>query len=223
MKRRILAFGSLAVGLASMALAVASLLPTEEAQAADHLDGTLASNNVRTDINDVYAFSPSAGQLCVAVSCNRFVNQPSAPFFSNDGRYEVYVDNTGDLSADVTVSVTFSGNSPQQFDFAVNGASAVTGDVSGYGAPIIASAGGIQVFCGPRDDPFFFDLAGFQQFVGAAGPTGYVPSGGGLRNGGAPVNFFAGGNVSAIVFQLPVAAVTGAATTIRAWSKTFKD
>jgi hypothetical protein len=159
----------------------------------------------------------------VVVSCNRFTGQPTTPLFDNNGRYEVYVDNTGDLSADVTVSVTFSGSAPQQFDLAVNGTSAVTGDVSGFGSPIVASAGGIQVFCGPRDDPFFFDLVGFQQFTGAAGPSGYVPSGGGLRNGTAPVDFFAGGNVSAIVMQLPVAAVTGGAGTIRAWSKTFKD
>jgi hypothetical protein len=222
MKRRLIAFGSLAIGLASMVLGAVALLPGEETQAADHLDSPLASNSIRVDINDVYAFT-SSGELVVAVSCNRFTGQPSTPLFANDGRYEVYVDNTGDFVADVTVSVTFSGSSPQQFDLAVNGTSAVTGDVSGFGAPIIASAGGIQVFCGPRDDPFFFDLAGFQQFVGAAGPTGYVPSGGGLRNGGTPVDFFAGGNVSAIVIQLPVAAVTGAATTVRAWSKTFKD
>jgi hypothetical protein len=69
-----------------------------------------------------------------------------------------------------------------------------------------------------RDDPFFFDLAGFQAFV--ANPQAPVA---GLRaaGGGTPVDAFAGTNILAIVVELPVTAVTGGTNansgTIKTW------
>jgi hypothetical protein len=224
MKRRILAFGSLAVGLASMVLAVVTLLPSDEAQAADHLDGSLASGNVLVDINDIYAFRPTGtDDLCVVMSCHRFTGQPAGVRFDNNGVYELYVDNTGDTTPEATVSITFSGTAPQQYT--VNGLGApITGDVSGYGSTIIGGGGGIQIYAGPRDDPFFFDLVGFQQFTTQL----YLPDNGLRQNGlnDPPVNFFAGGNVAAIAIQLPIVAVNGVPGnpnmgTIRAWGKTF--
>ena len=83
---------------------------------------------------------------------------------------------------------------------------------------MINRAGPMNRFAGLRDDPFFFDLAGFQAFV--ANPQ--APAAG-LRaaGGGSPVDAFAGTNILAIVVELPVTAITGGANantgTIKTW------
>jgi hypothetical protein len=86
---------------------------------------------------------------------------------------------------------------------------------------VINSAGGVSVFAGLRDDPFFFDLAGFQGFL--ASPK--VPAKG-LRATGNPVDAFAGTNILAIVVELPVTAVTGGANAntgvIKTWVSTSR-
>jgi hypothetical protein len=85
----------------------------------------------------------------------------------------------------------------------------------------ITDAGGIKAFAGLRDDPFFFDLVAFKKFV--AGP--YVPAAG-LRAAadGAPADTFAGTNVTYVVLELPITAVTGQTTSstgvIKAWVST---
>jgi hypothetical protein len=234
MKRRLLAFGSLAIGLASMALALVTLLPGEETQAADHLDSPLSQSNVALDINDVYAFRPATtDDLCVIVTVNRFTGNTTQPAFDNNGLYQIFVDNTGDNTPEATVTFDFDGTSPQTYTVTGLGAP-ITGNVSDFGTTVIGGGGGIQIYAGPRDDPFFFDLVGFQNFMANLGTTGvppYTPNSG-LRNtgvNGSPVNFFAGGNTLAIALQLPIVAVNGTSPadpnsgTIRAWAKTIRQ
>jgi hypothetical protein len=101
---------------------------------------------------------------------------------------------------------------------------AVAAKITPPGAsPIINEAGPVKVFAGLRDDPFFFDLAGFQGFL--SNPQ--VPPKG-LRAPGAgdPVDAFAGTNVLAIVVELPVVAVTGGSSAdegvIKTWVSTSR-
>ncbi len=190
--------------------------------AADHFDSPIARFDVRTDITDVYAFrSPAdADNLVVSMNVTSFSHGAAPlPLFSNDARYNIHVDNTGDYIADATVTFTFSGISPQEFTASGLGAD-ITGDVTASGAvPNVVTSGPISLFCGPRDDPFFFDLDGFKKFV--SGP--YIPAAG-LRDAsmGAPADFFAGRNVGSIIVELPIVALTGAANSntgiIRAWT-----
>jgi hypothetical protein len=204
------------------AIAVSVLVVAAGAFAADHFDGPLASRDVRTDIADVYAFrSPeNPDNLVVAVDVSSHVpaGEPD-PLFSTRTSYNIQVDNTGDLIPDATVSVIFHGEGHQSFEVLGLGKS-LHGTVTPSGAtPLVASRDGIRAFCGPRDDPFFFDLDGFKKFV--AGP--YVPVAG-LRDAalGAPADFFAGRNIGAIVIELPIVALTGGADshtgTIRTWA-----
>jgi hypothetical protein len=90
---------------------------------------------------------------------------------------------------------------------------------------VITTAGAIRVFAGLRDDPFFFDIPGFQAFLGAQ----KLPAPGkGLRapGGGDPIDAFGGTNVMAIVIELPVTAVTGGTAansgTIKTWVTTSR-
>jgi hypothetical protein len=87
---------------------------------------------------------------------------------------------------------------------------------------MVTDAGGIKVFAGLRDDPFFFDLTAFKAFV--AGP--YTPASGLRPSGQTPSDTFAGTNISAIVIELPIKALTGASDshtgTIKAWVSTAR-
>jgi len=212
MKRLVL----LLVPLAVVALFAAT------ANAADHRDSPSVEGDAAADITDVYAFrSPANGDnLVVALDVNGLTPPAEPTDFGSDVTYNIHVDNTGDLVADATAAVTFSGGM-----FTINGlGDPLTGEVTAAGSAdeIVTESGGISVFAGPRDDPFFFDLVGFQNFV--AGP--FVPASGLRPEGESPVDAFAGTNVSSIVIELPISALTGEDTsdtgTIRAWTSTTR-
>ncbi|MBX7112091.1 MAG: DUF4331 domain-containing protein [Dehalococcoidia bacterium] len=208
------------IGIALLAFALFGL----RAEGADHKDSPSVEGDAGADITDVYAFrSPTnPNNLVVALDVNP-LTPPSANAntnFASGVDYRIHVDNNGDLNADATVVVKFTGN-----DFTVSGLgnTPITGKVTPAGtAPMVTDAGGIKVFAGLRDDPFFFDLTGFKAFV--AGP--YTPANGLRQSGQTPADTFAGTNVSAIVIELPITALTGAANantgTIKAWVSTAR-
>ncbi len=215
----------------AIALIASVLMGLGPARGADHKDSPGTTADPAADITDVYAFrSPeNADNLVVILN----VNPLTAPAdnlthnFSKDVTYYIHVDTNGDLQDNATVSVNFSSDLQK---FTVKGLGAdITGDVTPPSAdatppaPKITTSGGIKVFAGQRDDPFFFDLVAYKKFV--AGP--YVPAAG-LRKAedGAPADTFAGTNISSIVIELPITAVTGAANSntgvIKAWASTSR-
>jgi hypothetical protein len=188
--------------------------------AADHRDSPTVEGDPAADITDVYAFrSPeNDDNLVVALGVNGLTPPAEQRDFGQDVTYNIHVDNTGDLAADATASITFDGAT-----FTVNGlGDPITGNVTpaGASAPVVNEVDGIKAFAGPRDDAFFFDLTGFKEFV--AGP--YVPASGLRPAGETPADMFAGTNVSYIVLELPITALTGAASSdtgsIKAWATT---
>lgn len=213
-----------AIGLALCAAAASTMIP--RLWAADHKDSPAVERDPATDIADVYAFR-RADNLVVAMTVqNLTVSSNATDLFNPRARYQIFVDNTNDnvLAANATITVTFSGSNPQTFTVAGLTSTPITGVTSGFSnaaSPAITTSGAIKVFAGPRDDPFFFDLAGFRQFLAGT----YTPASG-LRSAtaGLPRNAFAGLNAGAIVIELPITAVTGQATAntgvIRAWGAT---
>lgn len=214
------------VALAATAM-VLSCFGAVLAHASDHRDGPAALGAPATDITDIYAFRSPANpnNLVVMLNVNPFTTASvPAAMFSSNARYLIHVDNNGDLKDDATVVFTFSGT-PLMWKAEGLGASALTGLVTPLGqAPIVYDSGGIKIFCGPRDDPFFFDLDGFKHFLAA--PIALTPGHGLRPSSETPVDFFAGANVAAIVLELPITALTGAANantgTIKAWASTEK-
>ena len=202
------------------------LMAADSARGADHRDGPATTGAAPLDITDVYAFrSPTANDnLVVAVGVNGLTtpDQNANAKFSSTGSYLIHVDNNGDLNDDATVTVKFDNSNPQKYTITGLGANPITGTVTAPGsAANITNAGGIKTFAGLRDDAFFFDLTAFKKFV--AGP--YVPAAGlRLAADGAPADTFAGTNVGYIVIELPITALTGAATSatgvIKAWAST---
>jgi hypothetical protein len=194
------------------------------ANAADHRDSPSVEDDPAADITDVYAFrSPENNDnLVVALDVNGLTPPAEPRNFASDVTYHIHVDGDGDLVADATASITFSADLRT---FTVEGlGDAITGEVTppGEADAVVNEANGIRAFAGPRDDPFFFDLVGFKNFV-ADLP---VPAMGLRPAGETPVDMFAGTNISAIVIELPITALTGADSsdtgTVRAWTSTSR-
>ena len=212
------------IAVAGLALAASAAFATM-AGAADHRDSPLNVGNPTADINDVYAFrSPTnPDNLVIAISVNPLIvpsDNSTRGVFDSQVTYQVHVDLDGNLADDATVNIRKAGDS-----LILEGlGSPVTAAITPAGAtPIINDAGPVKVFAGLRDDPFFFDLAGFQGFL--ADPQ--VPAKGLRAPGdGDPVDAFAGTNILAIVVELPVTAVTGGSSpnsgTIKTWVSTSR-
>jgi hypothetical protein len=224
-------FDRACAALAVAALATAGAITLQplifpSSDASDHTDSPLVDNGVEllNDIADIYAFiSPTDSTKLVAVMTvhGHAPGSVTGDFFDNEGRYRFFVDNTIDAnppSPDAVVTITFDNDGSGQ-TFKVEGltVSPITGAV---GATV--TSGAVKAFCGDREDPFFFDLVAFQQFVAAP----YTPASG-LRSGaaGAPADTFAGKNVAAIVLEFPISLVNPGGTSsgqIKVWAKTFR-
>ena len=168
----------LRVALAAAALGVVAL-GAMPAFGADHRDAPLSKDAPKSDINDLYVFKgATSGDGYVAlITVNPLTTPGDTARLSLDPatNYELKADTNGDAVADVSYKFQFTGAGPEQ-DVTVRratGADAVTNDrsgtvfatgktSSGSAINVIAGSGGQKVYVGPRDDPFFFDLAGFQ-------------------------------------------------------------
>jgi hypothetical protein len=86
--------------------------------------------------------------------------------------------------------------------------------------PIVTTKGRISVFAGPREDPFFFDLVGFNRFIADfnSQTTKPVPHFD-LFTG---VDSFLGKNINAIVLEFPISMLLPAGSTkLAAWAVTY--
>ncbi len=203
---------------ATTALSLCWLSP---AIAADHRDAPTAGDYSAIDINDVYMFrdpvscSPGPGCKLVVALTTQAVADPlfgSSYHFQENAMYEFNFTTRTDARPTATFDVVFGpfGNGPscpapaapcQSFravfpnktvieGLATQGTSGAT-----HLAPIVTTSGDIKVFAGPREDPFFFDLVGFNRSI-AAGANRFTG-----------VDAFKGKNVNAIVIEFPVSLV----------------
>ena len=178
--------------------------------AADHLEAPAVMDDGRLDINDLYAFQSfeDAERSVLILTVNPAAGVISPTSFNPAGRYLFEIDNTGDAVADIVYEATFSRvfrNGRQRFLIRRNGAVVVRGMTGSPELPMRAP-GRIRARCGVFDDPFFFDLNGFNDGFNFTGD-----------------DFFAGLNVSAIVLEVPNSQLNGQSTNISVHSRTIVD
>jgi hypothetical protein len=220
-RRRTLAAGLLvlagAAGAASLAIG------------SDHQDtAEVELDNPNLDMTDVYAFPGSAAGRIVLVMNSRAFLTPGATAadasFDPDLLYQFKIDNDGDAREDRVIQITFSGTGAnQQVEVRgpvappVQGATAnevadVSPAVTGAINANLGSSDNLQVFAGPRDDPFFLDLEAFfcilpdrkPEAGPLAGDCALDPNPAApffFRNPG--VNYVDGFNLLSIVIELP--------------------
>jgi hypothetical protein len=219
MKKKILLFAAIAVSLAGGILV-----------AADHIDAPAVTGpgNVSpgTDITDVYAFqSQSDNTKMVFVLNSQGLLSPTASAnasFPSNVMYEINIDNTGDNVEDLVLQALIQNGKIRVYGPVAPGVTGTTSTVhtsgamteatvTAYGsaANVGTNTNGIKVFAGPRDDPFFFDLARFKEIIAGTQTSFRTPG----------VDFFAGTNVMSIVVEVPKT-MLGTATSINIWAET---
>lgn len=198
--------------------------------AADHIDapsvtGT-GSASLGTDITDVYTFqSPADNSKMVFVINTQGLLSPSSSMtaaFLPNVMCELNIDNTGDNVEDLVIQFLIQNGKLRAYGPVAPGTAGTTSivktngpvtetTVTAYGtSPVIGSnANGVKVFAGPRDDPFFFDLARFKEVVGGTQTSFRSPG----------VDAFAGTNVMSLIAEVPKS-LLGSAATINVWAET---
>lgn len=221
----------LALGAAAGLLLVAGLIAGARwASAADHRDSALLTSNPAEDIADVFAFrSPTnPANLVLAMTVSGLIPpaEASTRFFDPTVLYQFKIDQNADAVEDLVVQAFVTGTGANQvMQFRGPAAPTATGPVNRVltSAPVVsvpisttatartASGGGLTVFAGVRDDPFFFDLGRYQEII-----AGQATS---FRNPG--MDTFAGTNVLAIVVELPIASL-GPNADLGVWGTTSR-
>ncbi|MGH7470712.1 MAG: DUF4331 family protein [Longimicrobiales bacterium] len=195
----------------------------------DHQDTPEVELSPRMDINDVYAFPGSSDDRIVLVmttSSPLTPAQATTASFDPNLLYQLKIDNTGDAIEDLVLQLTFEGMGASQRvrlygptrpemagprNTIVADAAQLTGS---FNSPF-GSASNIQVFAGPRDDPFFLDLEQFFRIIPdrrpVSGPLAQLPdqpSASSFRAPGQAVDYLRGLNTLAIVIELPESLLT---------------
>ncbi|MEO8575181.1 MAG: DUF4331 family protein [Gemmatimonadales bacterium] len=232
------------LALAVAAIAAGSVLAVRAVVASDHQDTPLVEMSPRYDVNDVYAFpapgNPSRTVLVLGTSSPITPAQtPSFTFGTRDQElYQIKIDNTGDAREDLVFQITFTGKAGKQKvtlrgpykPNSVGTMNTLVGgkQIKGYTNTVIES-GGVKLFAGPRDDPFFIDLEAFFRILPdrkpEAGPLSTITQGPlTFRPVGQAVDFLRGINDMAIVIELPTSAIANPATSGRfgVWGTTSR-
>jgi hypothetical protein len=214
--------------------------------ASDHMDTPFVEFNPRYDVNDVYAFpgaTPDRIALVLGTSSPLTpAGTPRAAFGDeNEVLYQLKIDNTGDGREDLVMQFTFSGPAGNQrvrvqgpfvpnevgtTNTLMNGKREVQGSTN----QTLGSASGMQVWAGPRDDPFFIDLEAFFSILPdrkpEAGQLSTITQGPlTFRPKSSARDYLAGLNDLAIVVELPLAELTanGARPKFGVWGTTSQS
>ncbi len=189
---------------------------TPRTDAADHGDAPLASLDRPLDIADVFLhLDPNdSSKVILAVTINGFIVPGEAVnfgAFDHRARYLFGIETTGDARVDQIIDIRFSERTsttvPQTATVILPFGQVITAPTT---VPTLAEnsnpfvvttdpATGISFFAGNTDDPFFFDIPGFNRFV--ASVVSGAPNGALLQRGR---DSFAGYNVQAIALSIPI-------------------
>ena len=206
--------------LRSLVLILVAAAAIHFARAADHGDGPQAANNESADLNDLFVFlDPNDNsRVVIDMTLHGFIVPSEAVnfgIFDPEVTYRVIIEETGDTAPDAQIDVTFSpksSTSPQIadvrmtrggtkiFQFSAPATAATLNPAAPAQTITTDPASSVSFFAGEVDDPFFFDIPGFNRFV--ASVLGGSPDGSKLSRGR---DSFAGYNTMAIALSIPKA------------------
>lgn len=220
------------------ALSAAFALPTT-VRAADHGDGTSASLDRSCDVGDLYLFTdPNNAKKVVIIGTVQGFIVPSEAgnfgVFDPNVQFRFKIENSGDAKFDKAIDVTFSprataavGPQTQIATIAISGvnevltAPATNPTLANTPNPQVVtrlSTTGVDFYAGIADDPFFFDIVGFNRFVAKA-VAGDATAGAELNRGR---DSFAGYNTMAIALRVPVALLSADGATAATLGMSFQ-
>ncbi len=199
------------------------------ALASDHQDTPDVELNPSMDMTDLYVFpSPVPGRVVLVMNSWGVLTPAETPttYFDPNILYQFKIDNNHDGIEDKVIQVSFKGAganqtvevrgpvAPPVVGAMDNKTSTAAPVITGATRTTLGSASGVQVYAGPRDDPFFIDLEQFFRIIpdrkpvtGALSQLPDTPTASAWRNPG--IDFLAGFNVLSIVIELPASDLTG--------------
>lgn len=188
------------------ALLIAGLAPTT-ALAADHADGPAAAAVPHADIADFFAWHTTEGKLVAILTTSPLLVPGAAATYDSSVLYGIHIDRDTDGVADHDIWVRFGEASDGTWGMKIQGLPGASGDVVGaVDTPLVD--GPTQAWAGVSDDPFFFDLTGFNDTLSTAtlSFTG--------------TDALAGMNVQAIVLEMDLGAAADSAARLDLWATT---
>lgn len=213
----------------TLLLAVTSfMVPSQRINAADHAESTNVAGDPDADLADTYAFlDPNDNtKMVIALDVAGFIvpsELGNIGFFSPDVTYRFEIENTGDAKSDLNIDVTFSPQTsrsePQTATIKLPGGRSFTAKTTVANeratgpVPFVVTndpTSKVDFFAGMTDDPFYFDIIGFNRF--AAAVRGGQPNPGQFLQRGR--DSFAGYNIHMIVLDVPVSLLKGAGNII---------
>ncbi len=243
--------------LFASALAIVPVVLLSRARGSDHADTPAIAKTPGADLTDVFIFpspNPATPNNVVLVMCVHplipgVTAATPAPVFDPNVLYQFKIDNTGDFVEDKVIQAKFVGSDSNQKVQISFGTPTKLGTVTQQLSPDsvqgvynqkFTTSNGMTVFAGPREDPFFFDLAQFltilpdrasplgSSFTNTSGSTVStapadpdMPMAGAFRTPGQAKDFLKGLNVLAIVVELPKSQLIGSGNgKINVWCTT---
>lgn len=212
MNRRKIARISSLCGAGIAALGIAWFAQQHSAQAADHSDppNRVGAAVDAADIADLYAWHSDDGQNLSVVLTFAGPVAPAADqagMYDPDVLYGVHIDNSGSNDANFDIWVRFAQNDLGDWGVQVTNLPGEAAPVVGPVDTTIDAPNGAKVYTGLHDDPFFFDLEGFEMT---------------LMNGSLEFDntrdSFAGQNVTAIVLEMPLSALSPNDESLSIWT-----
>jgi Domain of unknown function (DUF4331) len=226
--------------LAAAAVVGAATLGPGNGTASSHREAPLIAEDPSADLTDLYAFRSPDKPNTVTILANVIPGEdpaagPNWYTFSENARYNLKIDTSGDARPDVTYQFRFNtktgpfflGDTAQPFTVTriAGGKAQVVArgttppnnigprSTKNYRAlaakGVVPLAGGGQAFAGQRDDPFFGDIGAIFDLVAIRKGTG---------NMGGGKDFFAGYGVHTFGVQVPIAGLKAKNSIIGVWS-----
>lgn len=187
---------------------------------ADHTDAPSVQGSI-TDITDYYAFQGEDTDNIVFVANLQGLLSPTATgdaSFDENTLVEFNIDTDGDAVEDLVIQAVPRGGKMYFFgpvapstvgtsSTIMKDASQNVVDITSYGETAkVGNSNGIKTFAGPRDDPFFMDIAQYGEIIGGNATSFNDPG----------TDTFAGTNVMSIVIEVPKSMIGGSGT-INTW------
>ncbi len=213
---------SISALFAAALLGITLLLPAASPiRAADHAESTSVGADVNADIADTFAFlDPNDNsRVILALDVAGFIvpsEMLNLGFFSPEVVHQLQVENTGDAAPDLFINVTFSKqtsrSTPQTATISFSNGTTFTAPttlptLNPNPNPFVVTTdptSQVRFYAGLTDDPFFFDIVGFNRFVGSIQAGSPDPTR--LQRGR---DSFAGYNAHMIALSVPAALIRG--------------
>ena len=176
------------------------------ALAADHAEAPGTAVDPAADIADLYLWENGNGQITAVLTFAGLTAAGGNATYDADILYGIHIDTDLDNVEDKSIWVRYGQDGLGNWGVQVSGLPGAGAPIVGAVEQVIAAPGG-RVWTGLRDDPFFFDLQGFNDTL-YTGTLGFDSTRDSL----------AGTNVTALVVEFDTASALDASTQARVWA-----